>query len=224
MIAGRPQGHCEALGDATLTLGEMAPPLHDPAPAWATATPAAQARLRSLVAEHFDFIWRSLRRLGLDADGADDGAQKVFMVAARRLSAIEEGSERSFLFGTAMRVASESRRAVARRREVFELDAEAPDPTPRADELLDEQRARETLDEVLGAMPLDLRAVFVLFELEELTAPEIAVMLGLPVGTASSRLRRARDEFHAVAKRLRARRAMRTHMLTSAPKSRGGAR
>jgi RNA polymerase sigma-70 factor (ECF subfamily) len=156
--------------------------------------------------ENFDFIWRSLRRLGLDADGADDGAQKVFMIAARRLDTIDLGSERSFLFSTALRVASEARRTIARRHEVLEDAPDATDPAPRADELLDTRRARQALDDVLLAMSLDLRVVFVLYELEEMTSADIASLLDIPVGTASSRLRRAREEFRAIVKRLRARR------------------
>jgi RNA polymerase sigma-70 factor (ECF subfamily) len=61
------------------------------------------------------------------------------------------------------------------------------------------------LDEVLDAMTMDLRTVFVLFELEELPTAEIARLLEIPVGTAASRLRRAREEFHVLAKRVRAR-------------------
>jgi RNA polymerase sigma-70 factor (ECF subfamily) len=166
-------------------------------------------RLRSLVESHFDFVWRSLRRLGVDMGDADDGAQQVFLVVARKLETIEPGAERAFLFGTAMRVASDVRRARKRRREVATdgETAERTDPGPLPDETLDRQRARAVLDEVLEAMPMDLRAVFVLYELEELTVPEIASLLDLPSGTAASRLRRAREEFHRIVTRLRAARS-----------------
>ena len=66
---------------------------------------------------HFDFVWRSLRRLGLSADDADDGAQEVFVVASRKLSLIAPQSEKRFLFATALRVASTRRRGLKRRRE-----------------------------------------------------------------------------------------------------------
>ncbi len=165
---------------------------------------ADQLRLRRLLDEYFDFIWRSLRRFGLSDDRADDAAQQVFMIASRKLDTIQPESERSFLFGTAMRVASDIRRSAAYRREVAHADAGAElEAGIGPDELLDRRRARELLDRVLEAMDLDLRTVFVLFELEEMTTAEIASMLGIPLGTVASRLRRAREEFEARVARFR---------------------
>ncbi|HEX4340973.1 MAG TPA: sigma-70 family RNA polymerase sigma factor [Polyangiaceae bacterium] len=166
-------------------------------------------RLRALVDTHFDFIWRSLRRFGLSAADADDAAQRVFVVASRKLELVEQGRERSFLFGTAYRVVREIRRAKARRPESplpgDGDEMEAADPSPNPEEFADRSSARALLDQVLAEMPIDSRSVFVLFELEEMTVPEIASMLELPVGTIASRLRRARELFHAAATRLRAR-------------------
>jgi len=164
------------------------------------------ARLRTMLAEHFDFIWRSLRRFGLSADRADDAAQQVFLIASRRLAEIKEGSERSFLFGTALRVASEARRSASRRPEIAHADVpEAADTQPAPDELLDRHRARAVLDRVLEAIDMELRVVFILFELEEMSTIQIGELLEIPVGTASSRLRRAREAFEAVVKRMKAR-------------------
>ena len=78
-------------------------------------------------------------------------------------------------------------------------------PEPNAEQLLERRQARALLDQLLDEMPEDLRVVFVLFELEELSTPQIAELCALPIGTVASRLRRAREEFHAIAKRLRAR-------------------
>jgi RNA polymerase sigma-70 factor (ECF subfamily) len=166
-------------------------------------TPAMEpARLRAMMDLHFDFVWRQLRRLGLAPDLADDATQQVFIVASRKLQEIAPGRERSFLLGTAIRVASDTRRRSARRREVAsDQAAETIDTAPRADELLDQQRARAMLDDVLSSMPVDLRTVFVLFELEEMTVPEIGELLELPPGTVSSRLRRARAQFEGAVKR-----------------------
>ncbi len=171
----------------------------------AAAVPlTAEARLRKMLDEHFDFIWRSLRRFGLSDDRADDAAQQVFVVASRRLDTIQDGSERSFLFGTAMRVASDIRRSASYRREVAHPDPGAElEGGPRPDELVDQRRARAMLDTVLDAMELELRAVFVLFEIEEMTTTEIAELLQIPHGTVASRLRRAREDFQARIERLR---------------------
>lgn len=166
-------------------------------------TPRADARLRAMLAAHFDFIWRSLRRFGLPEHHADDAAQQVFVVASRKLDAIAIGSERSFLFGTAMRVASDVRRSAAYRREIPHADPGIElEGGVRPDDVLDQQRARALLDATLDAMDLDLRSVLVLFELEEMTLTEIAALLALPRGTVASRLRRARDEFAATLEKL----------------------
>jgi RNA polymerase sigma-70 factor (ECF subfamily) len=62
---------------------------------------------------------------------------------------------------------------------------------------MEQRRARHLLDEILDGLELDVRTVFVLFELEELTAPEISELLGIPIGTVASRLRRAREDFRS---------------------------
>ena len=169
---------------------------------------ADDPRLVAMVRDHLDFTWRSLRRLGLPADAADDAVQRVFLVASARLADIDPGRERAFLFNTALRVASSEKRSFARRREVRNRDAleRAPDTAPAADEQLDRHRARQVLEELLRQLEIDLRAVFVLYELEELSTAEIAATLEIPPGTVSSRLRRAREQFQAATRRLQARR------------------
>jgi RNA polymerase sigma-70 factor (ECF subfamily) len=159
-------------------------------------------KLRALKEEHFEFLWRSLRRLGVPEADVDDAVQQVFLVAARRI--IQPGAERSFLFATALRVASHARRTLRRRRESGECVPEQTDTTPSPEELLDQRRARALLDEVLEELPLDVRAVFILFELEELTVGQIAALLGLPHGTAASRLRRGRELFEEAVARVKA--------------------
>lgn len=179
----------------------------------ARATFAAQQRdelspLERAATEHFQFIWRCLRRFGVGPDHmVDDAAQRVFEIAAAKRSRIVPGKERAFLFKTALLVACEQRRTLGRRaRELADEAAvkRAAAPTPPPEEALIQREWRQRLDQVLDALPLELRTVFVLFELERLTSPEIAELLGLPVGTVASRLRRAREAFRAAAQRLRA--------------------
>lgn len=185
---------------------------HGPA-AFPAAGARDDARLRALVGDHFDFVWRSLRRLGVSPGEVDDCAQQVFLVAARKLGEIQVGSEKSYLFSTSMRVAADARRSRNRRREVADDDAdEAHDPSPDPEEIADQRRARALLDEVLEELPMDLRAPFVLFELEELPTAEIAEMLDVPVGTVASRLRRAREEFQKIVARHKARASFRGGM------------
>ena len=161
-------------------------------------------RLRSMFDADFAFVWRSLRRLGVPAGVADDAAQEVFLVASKRLDDIAIGRERSFLFATALRVASNARRSFARRdaRHDDTLDR-VVDPAPTPEQLADRARARELLDRVLATLDLELRAVLVLHELEEMSMAEIATTLELAPGTVASRLRRARELFRAEVERLK---------------------
>ena len=162
--------------------------------------------MRDLFDAHYAAIWRLLRRLGVEPSQLDDAAQEVFWVAARRLADIERGREHSFLYGVALRIASNEHRRRKHLAEPIDLDQLelVADGAPSPEEQLDERRARALLDVVLDRMPIDLRTVFVLCELEELEVREVALLEGVPLGTASSRLRRAREEFSAIAKRVRA--------------------
>jgi RNA polymerase sigma-70 factor (ECF subfamily) len=166
---------------------------------------AEKARLRGMVDAYFDAVYVALRRLGVQAAELDDCAQQVFVVASGKLATIEPGREKAFLMGTAVHVASHARRSQRRRREVPEgaeaADAQA-DGGPRPDEIVEQRRLRALLDEVLAALPEDLRTVLVLFELEELTMQEISAALDLPMGTVASRLRRAREAFTKISARV----------------------
>lgn len=163
-----------------------------------------EARFRAMVDTHFDAVWRTLRGLGIADGTADDAAQQVFLIALRKLAQIERGRERAFLLGTAVGVAANSRRSATRSRELADpvaLEAYV-DPAPDPEEQAVLRQRRELLERVLETMPEELRTVFVLFELEGLTSIEIGAALDLPTGTATSRLRRAREHFQNQAARL----------------------
>ena len=162
-------------------------------------------RLSAMVAAYFDPVWRSLRRLGVADGSLDDAAQQVFMIAARKLDTIDPPGEKAYLLGIAVRVASDARRSQTRRREVSGDETDRADPAPSQEELVDRKRAREQLDRILAAMPMDLREPFTMFEIEGLSIPEVATALGIPLGTAASRLRRAREEFREHVLRIGAR-------------------
>lgn len=159
-----------------------------------------EARLRRIVAAHFDPLWRFLRRLGIAEADVEDAIQEVILVLARKLHRVQASSERSFVFSTAFRVASDMRKRRKRRREVDEaslcdLPSAAGDPETSAHI----QRMAALFSQVLSQLSLDQRAVFVLYELEELTMAEIAEALELPLGTVASRLRRGRETFEKLA-------------------------
>ncbi len=163
-----------------------------------------QMRLGTLVRLHFDEIVSTMRRMGVGASEAEDAAQRVFIIASRRLADMIEGSERSFLFGVALRVSSELRRKAARARELpsDEIDVQSGGG-PNTDSIVDRHRARMLVDAALADMTDELREAFVLCEMEGMTMNEAAGTLGIPLGTVASRLRRAREQFEAKVKRLR---------------------
>ena len=177
-----------------------------------TGAPERMARLSALAEEQFAYVWRLLRRLGLSDADADDAAQQAFLVAWRRLDDIEEGSERAFLYKAAVHTVYKHRRAERRRseRELDTLALSATEPAP--DELLNQRRAREILDAIVGTMSLELRVVFVLYGIDRLSTTEVADVVGIPLGTVASRLRRARADFEARVARWEAQQARRARL------------
>jgi RNA polymerase sigma-70 factor (ECF subfamily) len=173
-------------------------------PPFAAATASADRRLRDLVERDFDFIGRVIRNLGVAEAEIDDVLQQVFCAAANRLPDIALGSERAFLVQAAVNWAANARRAQARRREVGLAELpDVADEAPTPEDVTDRKRAAAVLDGLFATMELDLRTVFVLYEIERLSRSEIAQLLGLAEGTVASRLRRARDDFQARLERWR---------------------
>ncbi len=167
-------------------------------------------RLHAMAEANYDFVWRTLRRLGLTESAADDATQQVFVVAGKRLASIELGREKAFLYRAAALLAMESRRRDRRERSDEEAVLGLPDAAPGPEELLSRSEARAMLDLLLAALPDESREVLVLFELEGLSIPEIAALLDVPAGTCASRLRRAREEVREAAKRQQAKRSRKT--------------
>ena len=162
---------------------------------------ARRSRLEKMFRAHHELVWRTLRRLGLGPEQAADAAQQAFLIAAERLNDIRHGSERAFLFGTAIRLARTAYRSGRRFQLEDDMDHRA-DAGSKLEEVVDRRRAVELADRVLAQMEPSLLTVFVLFEIEGLSTPEIAELVGVPLGTAASRLRRAREAFRSTAARM----------------------
>jgi len=153
---------------------------------------------RALYEEHVDFVWRNLRRLGVHASEIEDRTQEVFVVAHRRFDEFEDRGHgpRAWLFQIALRVASDARRHRRRHPE----DPDGGDATSRASvdapqtDAIARREALSKLDAALETIDVGRRAVLVLHEIEEMTAPEIAQVLTIPLNTVYSRLRVARAE------------------------------
>lgn len=160
----------------------------------------------SLYHRHHAFVWRILRRMGVPAAALDDATQDVFVVVHRRRDDLHaDASVRSWLFGIARRVASDVHRR--QRRVQRKLEA-LPTPTnaaPPLDDAVARSEAADFVRSFLGQLDEGHRMVFVLADVEGLTAPEIAEALGLKVNTVYSRLRNARRRFERAVTRRAAR-------------------
>ena len=154
--------------------------------------------------EHYGFVWRSLRRLGVPDGGVDDAVHDVFVVAARRLREFEgRAAVTSWLFAVAVRISKHQRRAVARhhrRKDALAAELGAATPTHTGD--FARHDAARTLHALLELLEDELRHVFILMELEQMTGREVAEILGLPVPTVHSRLRSARQQLRRHAEAL----------------------
>ena len=165
-----------------------------------SATTSHAHTIETLYAAHFDFVWRSLKHMGLLDAVIDDAVQDTFVVAHRRLSDFaERSSPRTWLFGIALRVARDYRRSRSRRERLLEAFGWRPEPkvqTPYDHTVRAE--ASRVLRNFLQALPEEQRAVFVLADVEQMTAPEIAETLGVKLNTVYSRLRVSRIAFNAL--------------------------
>lgn len=197
MTEGQARGHSggvsssEAVATARASLRPIA----------LSVVPKSESRIsafRALYDAHVDFVWRNLRRLGVLESEVEDRTQEVFVVAHRRFESFEDRGHgpRAWLFQIVLRVASEARRHRRRHPEVpdgGDAMAQASVDAPQAD-AIERREALSQLDSALATIDLGRRAVLLLHEIEEMTAPEIAGVLGIPLNTVYSRLRVARAE------------------------------
>lgn len=160
-------------------------PLQDPS--------SAPLDVATVFREHLPFVFRALRRLGVAEGDIDDVCQEVFVVVMRKLAEFEGRSQlRTWIYGICVRSASDYRKRAPRRREVL-TDAPPEGVTLRGPhEHATEAEARDLLDRLLAELDDDKRAVFVLYEIEELPMAEVALALDCPLQTAYSRLHAAR--------------------------------
>lgn len=142
---------------------------------------------------HAPLVWRALRRLGVREADVEDLCQEVFVVVHRKLPEFEGRAKLStWIYGICVRVASDHRkRAHMRHESQSEAVPEGRQSAPQLQEIAEAQ-ARALLDEVLAELDADKRAVFVLYEIEELPMAEVAIAVGAPLQTAYSRLHAAR--------------------------------
>jgi RNA polymerase sigma-70 factor (ECF subfamily) len=165
--------------------------------------------LPEIYAQHADFVFRNLRRLGLHESSIDDAVQDVFLVVHRRLADFEARAQvTTWLFGIVLRVAQSYRRSAMRRRARL-TDApsheveQVPSTTAESPvDLLERREASALLHRLLDELDDDKRAMLVCVELEQMTVPEAAESLSLNLNTAYGRLRAARAAFNEAVSRM----------------------
>ena len=165
---------------------------------------------------HFELVWSTARRLGVPPDAMDDVVQEVFIVVHSKLDTLERPEAlRSWIYGIARRTVSSYHRARRSRIPLgaqpgVERDAVSQEPTPLAQ--TETSAELQVLMSLLDELDETKREVFALVEIEELSVPEAAELLGIPLNTAYSRLRAARQSFEAALARFSARNATRGHL------------
>jgi RNA polymerase sigma factor (sigma-70 family) len=151
----------------------------------------AEEAFSVLVQRHGPMVLGVCRRVLGDAHEAEDAFQATFLVLARKASSVVRREKvASWLYGVACRTAKEARDRASRRRAREERVSKAPRVEPSDGDSLAELRA--ILDEELARLPVRYRGAVVLCELEGLSRQQAAIQLGIPEGTLSSRLSRAK--------------------------------
>jgi RNA polymerase sigma-70 factor, ECF subfamily len=148
-----------------------------------------------------DYLIGSLRRLGVPYSDTEDVLHEVFLVMLTRWDDYDRARPlRPWLFGIAFRVASTHRRKGTR--EVLGDDHEAEDPRQGPDDDVEAMQSRAQLQKALAQIPIERRAVLIMHELDETSMRDIAKQLAIPLFTAYSRLRKARQELDLAIARL----------------------
>lgn len=162
--------------------------------------------LSAIYRDNFRVVWSTLARLGVRRAELEDAVQEVFLVVHRRLDDYDPRRPiRPWLLGIAYRVATAERRRARHHREELTDDPRkgaiaGSDPEG---EVIARRRA-ERIHRALDTLDDERRAVFVMYEMQAVSGPEIAEALGIPVNTVYSRLRVARERFRRAVEALRA--------------------
>lgn len=162
-----------------------------------TETSRTQEDFQTIYREHYATVWRFLLHLGVRKSDVPDVTHNVFLIAYRKLDEFEHRSTvRTWLCAIALRVARKFQKSAAVRFELSEGDLSvAAGRSGDSADALQQKQQLALAERLLDALPPEQREVFVLHELEQMTSPEIAELMGSPVNTVRTRLKRARDAF-----------------------------
>jgi len=146
-----------------------------------------------LFERHFDAIARFFRNKV--NTGIDDLIQRTFLACIESKDRFRgDSSFRTYLFGIAHNVLGKYYRS--KRRDGERLDfsvTSVHDMGPSPSMIVAKHREQQLLIQALRRIPLDYQIPLELFYWERMTAAEIGQIVGVPEGTAKTRLRRARQ-------------------------------
>jgi RNA polymerase sigma-70 factor (ECF subfamily) len=167
----------------------------------ASSRPTVEEACLEAFQGEFDYLYRTLRRLGAASSEVEDLAQEVFMVLHRTWVDYDASRPlRPYLFGIAYRIAFAHQRRRARERPLMGGDVE--DGAAWPDRALQAKQDRALVLSALDRIPLPRRAVLVMHDIDEVSVQQIASVLSIPLFTAYSRLRKARKELEVTIRRL----------------------
>jgi RNA polymerase sigma-70 factor (ECF subfamily) len=171
-----------------------------------SAMPRAGADVAALFKDYHGFVHRALIHLGVAAADQADVLQEVFLVVHRRAADYrDQDKPRAWLYAIAARVARSHRRRAHRWREQL---TDTPPELTQAPAQQSDVATREAValaQRLLGALPPEQLAVFMLFEVEQMAMPEVAAAVGCGLATAHARLRLARARVMSLVSRARLR-------------------
>ena len=163
---------------------------------------------RAVYRAEFAAVYNWLIRLGIRGEDVQDLAHDVFAAAYRRWETYDASRPvRPWLFGIAYRLVLDFKRKLQNQRESPNDELEAVDASRSAEDVVASKQGLELAASIIGSLELERRAVFVMHEIEGVPIPQVADAVGVPINTAYSRLRLARQDFNAAVKRLHAREA-----------------
>jgi RNA polymerase sigma-70 factor (ECF subfamily) len=173
--------------------------MEEPARSIATVNP-----FESVYRNQVGYVIHSLRRLGVMERDLEDLAHDVLIIVARKFHEYDESRPiRPWLFGITFRVALDYRRSARQRNGQVVVPGEMTDQSPAADAELELKEMQRWVLEALDTLSIEQRAVFVLHDIDGTPVPEIATVLHIPLNTAYSRLRLARNQFGAAIRELK---------------------
>jgi len=180
---------------------ELHPRTKEPADRAAQAF-ALQSQFERIYDEQFAFVWRSLRGLGVPGPALDDAAQDVFLVVHRRLPEFQgRSSLRTWIFAIVEHVAFNYRRTQRRKQSPLTgLDEEPSSDEAGPFERAQDREIAEFLERFLEGLRTEQRILFVLVLVEQMSAPEVAEVLGIPLNTAYTRIRAIKQAFRKAAR------------------------